>query len=149
MQRMKLIGPGRSRITVVLCIHRDSLCSGKDNTAYHYQYHPSKTCGKRKEHEISTRADLIRAVLEIWAALPPAYIQPLYRSIPTPIRQVYRANGCITRDIFRYVLICFIVSYFAFKLSFGTLMEASKAVRYFMFKLLNLDSVVGTNHYTD
>jgi len=56
-----------------------------------------KSTLNRRAQDIHSKAELIDAVKAIWSELSPTYIQSLYHSIPTRIRQVYRANGCITR----------------------------------------------------
>ena len=56
-----------------------------------------KSTLNRRAQYIHSKAELIDAVKAIWSELSPTYIQSLYHSIPTRIRQVYRANGCITR----------------------------------------------------
>lgn len=52
---------------------------------------------QRRVHEVVNRDTLIRTVLDIWGHLTSAYIQGLYKSLPTRIRQVLRARGCITK----------------------------------------------------
>lgn len=52
---------------------------------------------QRRVHEIHSRNDLIDTVLEIWTSFTPAYIRSLYLTLPTRVRHVLRANGCITK----------------------------------------------------
>jgi transposase len=52
---------------------------------------------QRRLHEVRNRESLVRLVQEIWTSLSPAYIQSLYNTIPTRIRQVLRVGGSITK----------------------------------------------------
>ncbi|MCG8112906.1 MAG: IS630 family transposase [Candidatus Thiodiazotropha taylori] len=52
---------------------------------------------QRRVHDIHSREDLIDTVMDIWSAFTPAYIKSLYVTLPTRIRHVLRANGCITK----------------------------------------------------
>ena len=52
---------------------------------------------QRRVHNIQSRQDLIDNILDIWLSFSPLYIKSLYASLPTRIRHVLRANGCITK----------------------------------------------------
>lgn len=52
---------------------------------------------QRRAHNIRNRQQLIDAATEIWASISLTYIRSLYASIPNRIRQVFRANGSISK----------------------------------------------------
>ena len=52
---------------------------------------------QRRLHTINSRQELIDTVFEIWDSFTPDFIKSLYASIPRRVRQVLRANGCITK----------------------------------------------------